>query len=199
MRSPLPWCQHLWLAMGLRGRLVAGYTALFGVLLLGIAVGETTVVRRALIDNRRAALPGAMSDLASFLAPVDEGGQPVGDRAMGVGLGRGGSLLTYQGPLPAVAGNNEMVLALLGADGSVISRVAGSGVRDVDPLQLLDPQRSGDDSGAPTVYERTVGATTYLVAARTISMASVGGVPTEVCVGQGCALGLHAADEDPGE
>lgn len=190
MKSLLPWCRHRWLAMGLRARLVAGYSALFGVLLLGIAIGEATVVRQVLIDNRRAALLGAMNDLASFLGP------PVGNQTLGVP--HNGSVLRYDGPLPAVTGNTEMVLALISADGSVISRVAGSEVSNVDPPQLLNDQSRGRASGAPTTYERTVGATTYLVAMRTIRLTSIaGGAPTVICAGRDCAA-PPAGDAPPG-
>src|SRR5437667_279958 len=71
MTTLLSWFRHLWMAMSLRGRLVTGYTALFALLLVGIALGETTVVRQVLIDDRKAALPGATSDLTAFLkSPV---------------------------------------------------------------------------------------------------------------------------------
>src|SRR5260370_30756463 len=131
MKSLLSWCRHLWMALGLRGRLVAGYSALFAVLLLAIAIGETTVVRQVMIDDRKAALPSTTNDLASFL------GQPAG----GQGLG-----LSVKASLPVVAGNNEMVLALLNANGSVLSRQAGSDVQNVDPRQLLDAHYVGGDS-----------------------------------------------------
>ncbi len=154
MKSLLSWCRHLWMALGLRGRLVAGYSALFAVLLLAIAIGETTVVRQVMIDDRKAALPSTTNDLASFL------GQPAG----GQGLG-----LSVKASLPVVTGNNEMVLALLSANGSVLSRRAGSDVQNVDPRQLLDAHYVGGDSSAPVTYQRTIGATTYLVQVRTIS------------------------------
>jgi two-component system OmpR family sensor kinase len=141
------------MALGLRGRLVAGYTALFAVLLLGIAVGETTVVRQVMIDDRKAALPSTTNNLASILA------QPGGGQ---------GLTLSVQGPLPVVAGNSEMVLALLGADGSVLSREAGSDVQNVDPRQLLGAHHAGGDPGTPATYQCTVGGTTYLVQVRTI-------------------------------
>jgi two-component system OmpR family sensor kinase len=155
--------------MGLRGHLVAGYSALFAALLLVIAIGETTVVRQVLIDGRKAALPGAMNDLAAFM------GQPAGERM--VAVGHEGSILAYADSLPAVTGNSELILALLAADGSVISGVAGADVRNVDPLQLLDPQAVGDP-GAPSSYQRTVGATVFLVQVRTIPMmVQTGDVP----------------------
>jgi signal transduction histidine kinase len=177
-------CQDLWSAIGLRGRLVAGYTVLFGVVLLGIAIGETTVVRQVLIDNRRAALPGAMNDLATFLR------QPAGDQEQpaplqAVGVSDGGSVLTYQGPLPGLTGNSAMVQALIDGEGSVISSVAGSEVRNVDPRQLLDDPHSTEDSVPPRIYQRTVGATTYLVAAHAIWMTSTA-VTTGACAGPDC-------------
>ncbi|HVC35647.1 MAG TPA: ATP-binding protein [Chloroflexota bacterium] len=183
MKSLLSWCRHLWMALGLRGRLVAGYTALFAVLLLGIALGETTLVRQVLIDDREAALPGAMNDLTPFL------GQTAGGQGL-VGLSVNGSVLGYEGSLPAVTGNSEMVLALLSADGSVLSRAAGSDVRNVDPRQLLDARDAGGDSDAPTTYQRTIGATTYLVQVRTISMTvTVQPGPTQLSVGSPPPLG----------
>jgi signal transduction histidine kinase len=177
-------CQDLWSAIGLRGRLVAGYTVLFGVVLLGIAIGETTVVRQVLIDNRRAALPGAMNDLATFLRqPAGDQEQPAPFQA--VGVGDGSSVLAYQGPLPGLTGNRGMVQALIDGEGSVISSVAGSEVRNVDPRQLLDDPHSTEDSVAPRIYLRTVGATTYLVAAHAIWMTSTA-VTTGACAGPDC-------------
>ncbi len=177
-------CQDLWSAIGLRGRLVAGYTVLFGVVLVGIAIGETTVVRQVLIDNRRAALPGAMNDLATFLRqPAGDQEQPAPFQA--VGVSDGGSVLTYQGPLPGLTGNSAMVQALIDGEGSVISSVAGSEVRTVDPRQLLDDPQSSEDSVAPRIYQRTVGATTYLVAVHAIWMTSTA-VTTGACAGPGC-------------
>ena len=74
MKALLVWLRRVWMALGLRGRLVAGYSALFAVLLVGIAIGETTVVRQVLIDDRKAALPAATSDFVSILK------RPVGDQ-----------------------------------------------------------------------------------------------------------------------
>jgi two-component system OmpR family sensor kinase len=142
--------------MGLRGRLVAGYTALFAVLLLGIAIGETTVVRGVMIDDRKAALPSTTNNLVSFLT------QPAG--------GQQGLVLGFNNSLPVVTGNNEMVVALLAADGAVLSRVAGADVQHVDPRQLLAAHSVSGASGAPTTYQRTLGATTYLVQVRTVSV-----------------------------
>jgi hypothetical protein len=103
------WCRRIWMALGLRGRLVAGYSGLFAVLLLGIAVGETTVVRRVLIDSRAAALPAALNDLGAFLHEPPPSGRGGGDQAVAIG----GAVLNVEGPLPALTGNREMVLALL--------------------------------------------------------------------------------------
>src|SRR6185312_14339135 len=97
--KPLLSFRRLWMAMGLRGRLVAGYSALFAVLLLGIAIGETTVLRQVMIDDRKAALPGTTNDLASFLT------KPVG----GVGAG-----VVAGAQIPVITGNNDIVVALLG-------------------------------------------------------------------------------------
>jgi hypothetical protein len=143
--------------MGLRGRLVAGYTALFAVLLLGIALAETTVVRQVLIDDRRAALPGTTNNLASFLAqpavavPGVSGGQV---RVSGQDSGPGVKLA-----LPVVAGTNDVVLAFLDASGAVLSRTAGADVQNVDPRQLLDAHVLSATADTPTIYERTVGGT----------------------------------------
>src|SRR5439155_22826904 len=119
MTTLLSWFRHLWMAMSLRGRLVAGYTALFAVLLVGIAIGETTVVRQVLIDDRKAALPAATSDLASILK------RPVGDKQLGFGSS-----------LRVVSGDTAMILALFAPDGSVLYQQAGAGVGNVDPKQL---------------------------------------------------------------
>src|SRR2546421_11613954 len=109
MTALLSWLWHLWMAMGLRGRLVAGYSALFAVLLVGIALGETTVVRQVLIDDRKAALPAATSDVVSILKrPVGPVG-PVGDKHLGFG-----------GSLQVVSGDTALVLALFAPDGSVL-------------------------------------------------------------------------------
>src|SRR5207248_4713813 len=62
------------------------------------------------------------------------------------------------------------VLALITADGEVISQVAGADVRGVDSRQLLDPHYVGRESGAPITYQRSVGATTYLVYLSTVMM-----------------------------
>ncbi len=145
--------RHIWTAMGLRGRLVAGYSALFAVLLLGIAISETTVVRQVLIDDRKAALPGTTNNLASFLT------QPTG---------AAGASVVISGSLPVISGNNDMLVALISADGAVLSREAGAAVQKVDPRQLLDTPRIGSDSAGPTTYERTIAGNTYLVQVRTI-------------------------------
>jgi two-component system, OmpR family, sensor kinase len=165
------WCRRVWMALGLRGRLVAGYSALFAVLLLGIAVGETTVVRQVLIESRAAALPAALNDLGALLHEPP-GGRGAGDQAVAIG----GAVLNVEGPLPAVTGNRQLVLALIASDGSVLSRVAGDEVGDVDPRRLLVSRRAAGDpaqgaTSAPATYQRTVGATTYLVHARTAWMA----------------------------
>jgi len=170
--------RHLWMALGLRGRLVAGYTVLFAVLLLGIAFGETTVVRQVLIDDRQAALPGAMSDLAASM------GRPTGSQGIPLGIVRNGQasdsstaeatgsgLVALKGRIPVVAGDRDLILALLAPNGSVLSQTAGSDVRGVDPRQLLEPSDVARDAGGPTTYQRTVGTTTYLVQVQTVSMA----------------------------
>jgi two-component system OmpR family sensor kinase len=176
VKSLLRRCRHVWIAIGLRGHLVAGYTALFAVLLLGIAIGETTVVRQVLIDGRKAALPAAMNDLAAFLGP------PAGEQM--VAMEHQGAVLGYAASLPAVTGNSELVLALIAADGSVISQVAGADVRNVDPRQLLDPHDVGTDSGTPITYQRSVGATTYLVQVRTVTMTIQSAPRTALTVGE---------------
>src|SRR5438874_6553854 len=103
MMALLCWLRRHWVAMGLRGRLVAGYTALFAVLLVGIALGETTVVRQVLIDDRKAALPGATSDLTTVLK------RPVGAAKLDA---RGSfPIITGGGSFPIITGDSEMVLA----------------------------------------------------------------------------------------
>src|SRR5579875_2494917 len=145
-------CRRLWMAMGLRGRLVAGYTALFAVLLLAIAVGETTVVRQVLIDDRKAALPNTAALSASILK---QPGRAQGGRAQ-------------QEPL---VGNNELLLASFAADGSVLAREAGADVQDVDPRQLLDAHAvRHDQSGAIVTYQRTLHGIPYLVQVQSVVM-----------------------------
>jgi two-component system OmpR family sensor kinase len=143
------------MAMGLRGHLVAGYTGLFAVLLLAIAIGETTVVRGVLIDYRKDALPGTVNGLDAVLK------QPAGGQ--GIGVGFAGS--------PTVVANSELIVAYFDAKGSMVTRpIAGSDMQSVDPKQLLDTHQLAGASSEPTTYLRTVGSTTYLVRVSTISM-----------------------------
>ena len=144
------WPAQAWLALGLRGRLVAGYTALFAVLLICIAIGETTVVRQVLIDDRRAALPGASNDVATAVT----------ESAGGIGTG-------LVGPLPIVSGNADMILALLSPTGSVLYRQAGSDVNTVDPTLLLDTTPSGP-TDSPATYQRSIGTTSFVVRLRSM-------------------------------
>ncbi len=141
--------------MGLRGHLVAGYTTLFAVLLLVIAVGETTVVRQVMIDDRKAALPGTANSLDSVLK------LPAGGRGIG---------LSFAGQLPVVAGNSELIVAYFDAKGAMVTSIAGSDVQNVDPRQLLDTHLLAAASGEPPTYLRTVGSTTYLVRLHTASV-----------------------------
>src|SRR5947199_3445619 len=133
MTALLSWLRHLWMAMGLRGRLVAGYTALFAILLVGIALGETTVVRQVLIEDRKAALRAGTSDFVSILK------RPVGP-VVGKQPGFGGSL-------QVVSGDTALVLALFAPDGSVLYQQAGAGMGNVDPRQLLDTHQITGDPG----------------------------------------------------
>jgi two-component system OmpR family sensor kinase len=149
-------CRHLWMTLGLRGHLVAGYTALFAVLLFAIAIGETTVVRQVMIDDRKAALPGTANGLDAVVKRPASGQQ--------IGLGFGGTPLV-------VAGNNDLIVAYFGANGSMLTRpIAGSDVQDVNPKQLLDTRQLAGASNEPSTYLRTIGSITYLVRVRSLSM-----------------------------
>lgn len=159
---PIPWCRRLWMAMSLHGRLVAGYTALFAILLIGIAFGETTVVRQVLIDDRKAALPAATSDLNAILKV------PFGDNRPGLAGPilrgpAGDNQLGFAGSIRVVSGDAAQVLAVFSSDGTVLYKKNGSGVANVDPKQLLDTRYFGGDPTVPTTYQRNVGPTAYIV------------------------------------
>jgi two-component system OmpR family sensor kinase len=137
-------------ALSLQGRLVAGYTALFALLLAALILGESTVVRQILVNDRQASLPNtAQAALAAL-------GGPVGPRRAEVGAG---TALT-----PALSTSSEMVAAVASPDGSVLYQRAGSAVSNVDAGSLLDPRYTG--AGAPlqpVTYQVAAAHTTFLV------------------------------------
>jgi signal transduction histidine kinase len=139
-----------WLALSLQGRLVAGYTALFALLLAAIILGESTVVRQILVNDRQASLPNtAQAALAAL-------GGPDGPRRAEVGAGTA--------PTPALSTSSEMVAAVASPDGSVLYQRAGSAVRGVDAGALLDPRYTG--AGVPfqpVTYQVAAAHTTFVV------------------------------------
>src|SRR5205823_6336478 len=155
MQALLSWFRHLWMVMGLRGHLVAGYTALFAVLLVGIALGETTVVRQVLIEDRKAALPRTTNDLVSGLkGPIGTTNGLVPGLKGPDGAARRG----FAGSVRFVSSDAGLVVALFAPNGTVLYQQVGAGVGHLDPKQLLDPHQAGSTTGgepsAPTTYQR---------------------------------------------
>jgi|GEM_PF-1965782 two-component system OmpR family sensor kinase len=181
MKWLFAYCRHPWRAVGLRGRLVAGYSVVFAAVLLAIAFGETTIVRQVLVDDRKAELARAADDLTSFLSPetVMQGSVQGVTRVIAnfsQGSVSGGGVKGAMTPSVAakelvVTGDSGLVLALLTTNGSVVSRTSGADVDNVDPRALLEATQVAHTSGASSTYERAISGTTYLVQVRTLQVA----------------------------